>query len=331
MKVAVYDTHRFDREALEFANNSRHELCFLEMRFTEMTAILAQGCDAVCLFVNDRADAGALKILKDIKVKLILLRSAGYNHVDIKTALQLEISVVNVPSYSPHAVAEFAVGLLLSLNRKIHKAHNRVHDMNFSLEGLVGFDVYGKTVGVIGTGRIGKNFCQIMRGFGCRVLAADTYPDRQWATKNKVSYVDRSVLFSESDILSLHTPLTSETRHIINPSSMALMKKNIILINTGRGALIDTHALIKALKAHLISGACLDVYEEEGGIFFNDLSESGIADDDLARLLTFPNVLVTSHQGFLTHEALNDIARTTIESLTLFEAGGDLNKVIVTI
>ena len=330
MKVAVFDTHKFDREALEAANISKHELYFLELRLTEQTAPLALGCGAVCLFANDRADAQALRILKELGVKLIALRSAGYNHVDIKSAIQLGLTVVRVPEYSPYAVAEHAVGLLLSLNRKIHKAHNRVHEMNFSLDGLVGFDLHGKTVGVIGTGRIGKVFCQIMRGFGCKVIAYDTTPDTPWATQFGVFYFNRDQLFKDSDILSLHIPLTPETRHIIDATAIDLMKKSLIIINTGRGALIDTKALIKSLKSHAIGGACLDVYEEESGIFFSDLSESGIADDLLARLLTFPNVLMTSHQAFLTHEALKNIADTTLQSISTFEAGGNLSQVIVT-
>lgn len=329
MKVAVFDTHKFDRDALIAANKSKHELRFLELRLTEQTAPLAQGCEAVCLFANDRADAQALRILKELGVKLVALRCAGYNHVDMKSATQLELTVVRVPEYSPYAVAEHAVGLLQTLNRKIHKAHNRVHEMNFSLDGLVGFDLHGKTVGVIGTGRIGKVFCQIMRGFGCKVLAYDLLPDNQWATETGVLYSDLERLFKESDILSLHIPLTAITRHIIDAPAIALMKKSLIIINTGRGALIDTKALIKSLKSHSIGGACLDVYEEESGIFFSDLSESGIDDDLLARLLTFPNVLITSHQAFLTVEALKNIADTTIESLSAFESGGTLDKVRV--
>ncbi len=331
MRVAVFDTHKFDREALETANKSKHDMRYLELRLTDQTAPLAHGCDAVCSFANDRVDSEALGILKDLGVKLIALRSAGYNHVDIKCAFQLGLTVVRVPEYSPYAVAEYAVGLLLTLNRKIHKAHNRVHEMNFSLDGLVGFDLHGKTIGVIGTGRIGKVFCQIMRGFGCTVLANDTNPDYKWAEENGVLYFDRKKLFQQCDILSLHIPLTLETRHIINTATIDLMKKNLIIINTGRGALIDTKALIKSLKSHSIGGACLDVYEEESGIFFSDLSEAGIDDDLLARLLTFPNVLLTSHQAFLTHEALKNIADTTIDSLTRFEMGQDLGKVLVTL
>jgi D-lactate dehydrogenase len=329
MKVAVFDTHKFDRLALETANHGRHELRFLEVRLTEETAMLALGYDAVCLFANDRADEKSLSCLKAAGVKLIALRSAGYNHVNIKCAQSLGMTVVRVPAYSPYAVAEYAVALLQTFNRKIHKAHIRVHDMNFSLDGLVGFDLHGKTVGVIGTGKIGKVFCQIMAGYGCRVLAMDSQPDQEWALKCNVSFVSRDVLFAESDIVSLHVPLTPETRHLINAGTLAMMKKEVVIVNTGRGALIDTKALIAALKKHRIAGACLDVYEEEAGIFFSDLSESGISDDLLARLLTFPNVLVTSHQAFLTSEALKNIAETTISSISRFEEKAEISDVEV--
>jgi D-lactate dehydrogenase len=271
-----------------------------------------------------------LKILAQLNVGLIALRSAGYNQVDLKCASRLGLTVVRVPEYSPYSVAEFAVGLLQTHNRKIHKALNRVHDMNFSLDGLTGFDLHGKTVGVIGTGRIGKTFGRIMSGFGCRVLAYDKDPDPEWAIKNEVEYRDLKYLLSESHVLSLHVPLTAGTRHLIDAAAFAQMKKNAILINTGRGALVDTKALINALKTHSIGGACLDVYEEEAGVFFSDMSESGIDDDILARLLTFPNVLVTSHQAFLTYEALANIAMTTVASLTAFENGGELSQVRVT-
>jgi D-lactate dehydrogenase len=326
MKVAVFDTHKFDRQVLAEANNGKHDLRFLEVRLTEETAPLASGCEAVCLFANDRANSSVLNQLKSLGVKLVALRSAGFNHVDIKCALQLGLTVVRVPEYSPYAVAEHATALLLTLNRKTHKAYSRVHEMNFSLDGLVGFDLHGKVVGVIGTGRIGKAFSQIMRGFGCQVLAFDKAPDTDWASKASVQYVDLKTLLQKSKVISLHVPLNETTRHIINSDSIALMKSDVVLINTGRGALIDAKALISALKKHLIGGACLDVYEEEAGIFFSDLSEFGIEDDVLARLLTFPNVLITAHQAFLTKEALENIATTTINNLNLFVAGSDLGK-----
>ena len=326
MKVAVFDAHKFDRTALIEANLVGHELNFLETRLTTASAKLAQGSECVCLFANDRADSETLDILKSIGVKLIALRSAGFNHVDVKRASQIGLKVVRVPEYSPYAVAEFATGLLLALNRKIHKAHNRVHEMNFSLEGLVGFDLHGKTAGVIGTGRIGKAFAQIMKGFGCNVLACDSSPSTEWASKVGVTYVEKNVIYKESDFISLHVPLTPETRHIIDVDAISSMKNSVVIINTGRGGLIDTQALIKALKKHSIGGACLDVYEEEAGIFFNDLSEAGVDDDLLARLLTFPNVLLTSHQAFLTKEALTNIAETTIASMTRFELKQDLGE-----
>lgn len=329
MKVAVFDTHKFDRVALTEANANQHELIFLEVRLDKSTAQLAKGCEVVCCFANDRLDRTSLEILKNLGVKLIALRSAGYNHVDLKCAWELKLKVLRVPEYSPHAVAEHAVGLLLTLNRKIHRAHNRVREMNFSLDGLIGFDLFQKTVGVIGTGRIGKAFAQIMKGFGCQVLAFDKNPDQQWANQYGIQYLSSQLLFKQSDIISLHAPLTPETRHIINSEVIANMKKNVILINTSRGALIETNALINALKNHTIMGACLDVYEEEAGVFFNDFSESGIDDDLLARLLTFPNVLITAHQAFLTQEAIKNIADTTIDNISRYEKGLDLSKVEV--
>jgi D-lactate dehydrogenase len=329
MKVAVFDSHSFDREALEAANRNRHELAFLNVRLTIQTAQLAAGYEAVCLFANDKADRGILETLAKQGVRLIALRSAGFNHVDIQAAKYFGLTVVRVPEYSPHAVAEYAVALLLTWNRKIHRASARVHEMNFSLEGLVGFDLFGKTVGVVGTGRIGKAAAQIFHGFGCRVLAFDHKPDGAWADQYAITYCGREELFANSDIVSLHVPLSPSTLHIVNADVIKLMKPASVLVNTGRGGLVETGALIDALKRRMIAGACLDVYEEEAGIFFNDLSESGINDDLLARLLTFPNVLLTSHQAFLTREALKSIAETTIESLTKFARSEDLGNVVV--
>lgn len=330
MKVAVFDTHKFDRDALTQANLlPAHDLRFIEARLTAATARLAEGCDCVCLFANDRADSRALDTLKSIGVRLVALRSAGFNHVDVPHAAKLGLCVVRVPEYSPYAVAEYAVGMLLSLNRKIHKAYNRTREMNFSLEGLVGFDLHGKTAGVVGTGRIGKVYAQIMRGFGCRVIALDAKPDLEWSSPLDILYVDKETVFRESDFVSLHVPLNTETHHLVDTDAIRLMKPRALLINTGRGALVDARALLQALKTHSIAGACLDVYEEEAGVFFHDLSESGIDDDLLARLLTFPNVLLTSHQAFLTHEALTNIAETTISSITKFENGESLKGVEV--
>ena len=330
MRVAVFDTHKFDREALEEANQNKHDLHFFEARLRLQTAPLAKGYDAVCCFANDRADAETLKCLKEMGVRLLALRCAGYNQVDLKSAKENGITVVRVPEYSPYAVAEFAAGLLLSLNRKIHRAHNRVREMNFSLDGLVGFDLHNKSVGVVGTGRIGKVFAQIMRGFGCNLLAYDLQPNLEWAKANEVQYVDLKELLHKCDVISLHIPLSAGTHHLIDENAFELMKPGAIIINTGRGGLIKTKALIKALKSHSISGACIDVYEEEADVFFSDLSDVGIDDDQLSRLLTFPNVLVTSHQAFLTREALNAIATITIESIKRFENQGDLKEVIIT-
>jgi len=320
MRVAVFDTHRFDRESLETANaGGAHDLAFFEPRLTRDTAALAMGFEAVCSFVNDRLDPHTLGILSQEGVRLIALRSAGYNHVDLDAAARLGLTVVRVPAYSPHAIAEHAVALILTLNRKIHRAHNRVRESNFSLDGLVGFDLHGKTVGVVGTGRIGSVLLRIMHGFGCRLLAFDVKPDARLVGELGVRYVELSVLFKDSDIISLHVPLTPETRHLIDAAALAQMKHGVFLINTGRGAVIDTAALVDALKRGQVGAAGLDVYEEEEGIFFKDLSEEVLQDDVLARLLTFPNTLITSHQGFLTREALANIAETTLGNITAFE------------
>ena len=321
MKVAFFDTHEFERGEFEKANAGTHEIIYLQTRLTLLTAELAKGCGAICCFVNDKVDRPVVEKLKELGIGLIALRAAGYNNVDLAACKDSGLTVMRVPEYSPHAVAEFAVALLMTLNRKTHKAHNRVHDLNFSLEGLVGFDLAGKTVGVIGTGKIGRIFAKIMKGFDCRVLVSDLNADKAWAMQTGVSYVDNNTIFAEADVISLHVPLTPETKHLVSHEAFRKMKENVILINTGRGALIETSALIKALKDKKIGGACLDVYEEEGGVFFSDLSEAGINDDLLARLITFPKVLITSHQGFLTTEALGNIAETTIANVTAFAAG----------
>ena len=321
MKVAFFDTHDFERNIFEKINDGRHELIFLQARLSLLTVELAKDCGTICCFVNDKVDRPLAEKLKELGIGLIALRAAGYNNVDLAACKDLGITVMRVPEYSPHAVAEFAVALLLTLNRKIHKANNRVHELNFSLEGLVGFDLVGKTVGVIGTGKIGRVFAKIMKGFDCRVLVSDLVPDKAWALQTGVTYTDTNTIFSESDVISLHVPLTTETKHLVSNEAFRKMKDTAILINTGRGALIETSALIQALKQKKIGGACLDVYEEESGVFFSDLSEAGINDDLLARLITFPKVLITSHQGFLTNEAISNIAQTTIENITAFAAG----------
>lgn len=325
MRLAVFDTHRFDREALSAANaRYGHTLVFFEPRLTAQTAQLAQGFEAVCSFVNDRLDAAALAVLHAGGTRLVALRSAGYNHVDLVAAGKLGMRVVRVPEYSPYAVAEHAVALVLALNRRIHQAYARVRDWNFSLDGLVGFDLHGKTVGVVGTGRIGRAAARIFHGFGCRLLCFDAAPDTELELQLGARYVALETLWSEADIISLHVPLTPGTHHMVDAAALEKMKRGVMLINTGRGALIDSRALIEALKRGHIGAAGLDVYEEEEGIFFQDLSGQVLQDDVLARLLTFPNVLVTSHQAFLTHEALGNIADTTLSSVQAFESGAPL-------
>lgn len=329
MKVAVFDAHKYDRIALESANACYgHALHFFEPRLTEETAKLAAGFPAVCSFVNDRLNGQTLGILHEGGVRMIALRSAGFNHVDLAMAEKLGIAVARVPEYSPYAVAEHAVALILALNRKVHRSFNRVRELNFSLDGLVGFDLHGRTVGVVGTGRIGAVFARIMRGFGCRILAFDRSPDKDLSAEGGAEYVSFQRLLLESDIVSLHVPLTPATRHLLDAEAFACMKQGVMLINTSRGGLIETKALITALKSGVIGYAGLDVYEEEEGVFFQDLSESGLQDDVLARLLTFPNVLVTSHQAFLTGEALSNIANTTLQSLQDFERGRSLPNAV---
>jgi len=322
MKLAVFDTHTYDREALAAANvRYAHDLTFFEPRLTSQTASMAIGYAAVCSFVNDRVDAESLATLHAAGTRLIALRSAGYNHVDLEEAGRRGIVVVRVPEYSPHAVAEHTVGLVLALNRKIHRAYNRVRDANFSLEGLVGFDLVGKTCGIVGTGRIGAVVARILRGFGCRLLAFDLTPNETLSNQFDVRYTQLPELYRDSDIISLHVPLTPTTHYLINAEALAEMRPGVMLINTGRGALVDSRALIDALKRGQVGAAGLDVYEEEEGIFFRNLSEQVLQDDVLARLLTFPNVLITSHQAFLTREALANIADTTLANVRAFERG----------
>ena len=324
MKVAFYDTHTFERLAFEKVNqNSEVEIRFLEMKLNAETAVFAKGAQAVCAFVNDKVDERCLRNLHAVGVKMVALRSAGFNHVNLKVAEELGIAVARVPGYSPNAISEFTLGLLLTLNRKIHKSYMRVRELNFSLDGLVGFDLNGKTVGVIGMGRIGALFAKSVEALGCKVLAYDKYPS------DNFKYVELNEIFEQSDIISLHVPLTPMTKHMINDESIALMKDGVTLLNTGRGGLIDTKALIRALKSKKIAGVALDVYEEEEEFFFRDLSDTGLSDDVLARLLTFPNVLISSHQAFLTHEALGNIAQTTLDNLVEFKKTGKVtvNKV----
>ena len=320
MKIAFFSMHGFERDFLTAANKKHSfELSFFNASLNLSTAPLANGFDCVCCFVSDHLDANVLKYLKGHGIRLVALRSAGYNNVDLETADLIGLPVVRVPAYSPHAVAEHAVALLLCLDRKIHRASARVHEMNFSVDGLVGFDLYGKTVGVIGTGRIGSIFATIMKGFGCQVLAYDKDPSPTLTSQKIVTYVSKHELYAKSDIISLHVPLFPDTQHMINTAALGQMKRGVILLNTGRGALIDSTALIEGLKSGQIGSAGLDVYEEEDGIFFHDLSEQVLKDDTLARLLTFPNVLMTSHQGFLTIEALRKIAEITFQNISDFE------------
>jgi D-lactate dehydrogenase len=317
LETVVFDTKPYDRESFQRASsNGAIAWRFLDSRLSVDTAPAARDAQAVCIFVNDRADRQCLEALHSLGVKHVALRCAGFNGVDLAAAKELGLSVTRVPAYSPYAVAEHAVALLLALNRKIPRASNRVRDLNFSLNGLVGFDLHGKTAGIFGTGKIGRVAAQILRGFGMKVLAFDPLPSPDWAKDYGVEYTDAKTLARECEVISLHTPLTPETYHIIRHETLELMKPGTILINVSRGALIDTKALIAALKCRRLGGVGLDVYEEEEGVFFEDLSGQILQDDDLARLLTFPNVLITAHQAFLTQEALSEIARVTVANLT---------------
>jgi D-lactate dehydrogenase len=316
IETAVYDTKPYDRDYLaRAAGSDKIAWRFHEFRLSAETASAAKGAQAVCVFVNDHADRACLEELAANGVKLLALRCAGFNNVDLAAAKELEIAVVRVPAYSPHAVAEHTVGLLLALNRKIHRAYNRVRELNFSLSGLVGFDIHEKTVGIVGTGKIGRITAQIFRGFEARVLAYDPFPSSDWAKSRDISYTDMETLLANSDIVSLHLPLVPETLHLLNAQTIARTKRGVFIVNTSRGKLIDTTALIAALKSGHIGGVALDVYEEEEGIFFHDLSGQVLMDDELSHLLMFPNVLITSHQAFLTHEALSEIARVTTTNI----------------
>ncbi len=323
LHVSVYDAKPYDREAFLKAASSRAgiEWRFHDFRLSVETAASAAGAHAICVFVNDRVDAACIRVLAELGVKLIALRCAGFNNVDVVAAKAHGIPLVRVPAYSPHAVAEHTVALLLTLNRHIHRAYNRVRDLNFSLHGLVGFDVFGKTVGIIGTGKIGQVTASIFRGFGVQLLGYDPFPSVTWAATCGMEYVSLDALFARSDIISLHLPLTPQTRYLINAQTVARMKRGVYLINTSRGKLIDTTAVIDGLKSGHLGGVALDVYEEEEGIFFEDHSATPLLDDELSRLLTFPNALITSHQAFLTHEALEQIAESTLDNLWRLDAG----------
>lgn len=322
MLVTVFSTKPYDRHFLEAANNaSGHRLSYLEARLSVETVSLAQGAGAVCAFVNDEVNAEVLGRLASMGVKLVALRAAGFNNVDLEAARREGITVARVPAYSPHAVAEHTIALILTLNRKTHRAYNRVREGNFALEGLLGFDLAGKTAGVVGTGKIGEVVCRILAGFGCTVLAYD--PQLNAACKQMgVHYVPLDELLSRSDIVSLHCPLTPATHHLIDAESLTRMKRGVMLINTSRGAVIDTRAVLRGLKDGTVGHLGLDVYEEEADLFFEDLSHRFIGDDVFARLLTFPNVLITGHQAFFTEEALSNIANTTIGNITAFGLAG---------
>lgn len=313
IKIAFYDSKPYD---LEFFSGSKFDINFIKTHLNEDTAKLCNGAEAVCIFVNDQANEKSLSILADQGIKLIALRCAGYNNIDLKAAKALGMTVVRVPAYSPYAVAEHAVALLLTLNRKTHKAYFRTRDNNFTINGLMGFDLHEKSVGVIGVGKIGQVLVKILNGFGMKVLAFDKFPNKVLEKELNFTYVSLDELFKCSDIISLNCPLTPETTHLINERAIDLMKKDVMIINTGRGKLIDTKALIRGLKNKKIGAAGLDVYEEESEYFFEDCSTNVLTDDVLARLLSFNNVLITSHQGFFTKEAVNNIVETTFQNIT---------------
>ncbi|MEN0110388.1 MAG: 2-hydroxyacid dehydrogenase [Planctomycetota bacterium] len=323
MKVAVFSTKPYDREFLAAANEpAEHELRFLEPKLVAETARLADGCDAVCAFVNDTLDAEVLGLLADGGVRAVALRCAGFNNVDLDAARTRGIAVVRVPAYSPHAVAEHAVGLILALNRHLHRAYTRVRDGNFALSGLLGFDLHGKTIGVVGTGAIGSVFARILSGFGCRLLGFDVR-ENPACVELGMKYVAIDSLLAQSDIVSLHCPLTPETHHLIDAAAIERCKPGVMIVNTSRGAVVDTAAVIGGLKSGRVGSLAIDVYEEEGDVFFEDLSDRVIPDDTLARLLTFPNVLITGHQAFFTREAMTAIAETTLRNLTELDTSGD--------
>jgi D-lactate dehydrogenase len=328
MKVVVFSTKRYDREFFGAANAGTHELHFLEPHLDSHTAVLAAGAGSVCVFVNDTLDAGVLAQLAERGTRLVALRCAGFNNVDLAAAEQHGIAVARVPAYSPHAVAEHTLALILALNRHLHRAYNRVREGNFALDGLLGFDLHGRTVGLISTGKIGAVVAKLLRGFDCEVLAMDPFENAECRALG-ARYVPLDELLARSDIISLHCPLTPENHHIIDAAALARMKDGAMLINTSRGALVDTLAVIEALKSGKLGYLGLDVYEEEGDIFFEDLSSEIIRDDVFTRLLTFPNVLITGHQAFFTRNALEKIAATTIANISQFEATGRCDNQLV--
>ena len=332
MKFAFFDTKPYDKPSFDkFGELAGISFKYFETKLNEDTVELADGFDGVCVFVNDTVNSAVIDRLFELGVRVIALRCAGFNNVDIKYALG-RIHVLRVPAYSPHAVAEHAIAMLLTSIRRIHKAYIRTRDFNFSLSGMTGFDLHGKTVGVIGTGRIGRAFIDICRGFGMRVLAYDKFEYAGLRDGERVKYVTLDELFKESDIISLHCPLTDQTHHIINEESIKKCKKGVVIINTSRGALVDAEALLAAIKSRKVGAACLDVYEEESELFFEDFSGHIIDDDILARLISMPNVIVTSHQAFLTEEALSNIAETTVNNIVeFFDTGKCPNEICMTL
>ncbi|KAK2882530.1 putative dehydrogenase tr07 [Arthroderma sp. PD_2] len=322
MNIAVFSAHEYDRvyfSRVQAVSSPIITLTYHTFALTAETASLTSGANAVCVFVNDTLDASVLETLKSIGVRAIFLRCAGYNNVDLEAAERLGLFVANVPSYSPESVAEFAVALLLTLNRKTHRAYNRVREGNFSLDGLVGFRLFGKTVGIVGTGKIGVCFARIMKGFGCRLIAYDPHHDEEFEELGK--YVELDELLAGSDIVSLHCPLVKETRHIINADTVGKMKKGAMLLNTSRGGLLDADAVLAALKRGQLGGLALDVYEQEGALFYADHSADIIGDDTLMRLTTFPSVIISGHQAFFTEEALHEIALVTLDNAAAFAEG----------
>ncbi len=326
MRVAVFSTKPYDRKYLE--NQSHHDLVFHEPHLSGDTLPLVQNADTVCCFVNDTLDSTVIAALKEQGVKLIAMRCAGFNNIDIAAAKEAGLTVCRVPAYSPHAVAEHTTGLILTLNRKFHRAYNRIRENDYSLHGLMGFDLFGKTVGIIGTGKIGLAFSRIMAGFGCKIIAHDRFHYEEFTRYG--TYVELDELWQQSDIISLHCPLTEETHYIIDSHALDKMKHGVMLINTSRGGLLDTRAVITQLKTGKIGYLGLDVYEEEADLFFEDYSERIMTDDIFARLTTFPNVVITGHQGFFTHEALSEISRITLANITAFEKGelSEENRVV---
>ncbi|MDJ0705505.1 MAG: 2-hydroxyacid dehydrogenase [Leptolyngbyaceae cyanobacterium MO_188.B28] len=329
MKVAVFSTEPYDRKFLDAANhraNAGHEFIYFDTRLEPESASLVDGCQAICAFVNDDLGSETLKILADQGVQFIALRCTGFNNVDLSTTAELGIKVSRVTVYSPYSVAEFVIAMIQMLNRKLYKAYNRTRDDNFSLNGLMGFDLHGRTVGIIGTGKIGVILAQVMHGFGCHLLGYDPYPNPKFGEVGDARYVELPELLANSDIISLHCPLTDDNHHLINQNTIAQMKPGVMLINTSRGKLVDTKAVINGIKSGQIGHLGIDVYEQESEIFFKDLSDTIIQDDTFQLLQSFPNVVVTSHQGFFTEDAMNGISTTTVTNITDFEQGNPLKN-----